>query len=110
MPLRSGITNFFNNARQWGLRTGTNLVNYYNQARNVADQAHPLLLKTNRLIEEVSEGIQSNPHIGEKSKRHLGTLNERMRKLTEGYGTALSKANTVHDLIAAQGRQAGFFA
>ena len=58
MSLRSGFNRFVENTRQWGLRTDTQVKNFYNQARQVARKVQPHLDKTTKFVDGVNVPAQ----------------------------------------------------
>lgn len=103
MPLRSGIMNFANNVRQWGLRTGASLQQFYNRGRHLANQAHPLLIRGTHFMEGVSQGASRSTAFSPESKHALDTWSRKLRQMTDQYGVLLNKANLMHEVAFAPG-------
>lgn len=101
MSLRSGISNFANNVRQWGLRSGAALQQFYHQGRDVANRAHPLLIKGSHFMENLSHNAGRSTAFSPESKHNLNTWSTKLRQMTDKYGVLLNKANLMHDIAFA---------
>jgi len=101
MSLRSGISNFANSVRQWGLRSGANLQQFYTRGRQIANQAHPLLIKGTGFVEGLSQGANRSTAFSPETKHNLQTWSTRLRQMTDQYGVLLNKANLMHDIALA---------
>lgn len=100
MSLRT-FSNFSNNVRQWGLRTGANLQQMYTRGRHMANRAHPLMIKGSQFMENLSHNAGRSSAFSPESKHALNTWSSKLRQMTDQYGTLLNKANLMHDIAVA---------
>ena len=98
MSLRSGFNNFLNNARQWGLRTGTNVRNFYTQAREIAHKVQPHLNRGTQFVENMNTQVQRGLN-NQGQRETIDTWTRKLRKFTDDYNKGLDKADRVHDVI-----------
>ena len=96
--LRTGISNFFQNAKSWELRTGTQLKEFYNKSREIAHRVRPHLEQTARIAENVNTQLQRDLS-NLKHRETAGNWTNRLRKFTDTYNTALTKADQMHDIV-----------
>lgn len=101
MLLRSGISQFANNVRQWGLRTGAQLQQFYTRGRTIANQAHPLLIKGSTFMDNLSHNAGRSTAFSPETKHNLNTWSSKFKDFTQQYGKVLEKANLMHDVAFA---------
>ena len=102
MSLRTGIQSLYQNARSWGIRSGTNLRNYFNKGREIARRVQPHLEKGVQFAETVNEHMQRNL-TDAQHKQRVASWTTNHRKFTNDYNIALNKADLVHDVLLAPG-------
>lgn len=102
MSLRSGIQQFYQNAKQWGLRSGTQVRDFFNKGREVARRIQPHLEKGTKFAETVNRHAQQALTDPEQ-RRQVASWTTRLRKFTDDYNVALNKIDLAHDVITAPG-------
>lgn len=99
MSLRTGIGNFFQNVKSFGLRTGTSIKNAYTQARAIAHKVKPNLEKGTRFIEDVNTRFQYSDLGQPHHRKKVDTWTRNLRNVTDKYNVALTKADLAHDIV-----------
>ena len=106
MFLRTGLNQFRNKAKSFGLRTGTNIRNFYTQSRELAHKAKPHLEKGVSYIEGVNTRLQKGDLLTDpQHRKSLDTWAKNMRRYTDKYNESLSKIDLAYDVLFAPGQQ-----
>ena len=101
LSLRSGFNQFVNNARQWGICTGTNIANFYNRSREIAHRKQPHRERGTKFIEGANTRLQTSTLTDADQRRAIDTWKRKSRKFTDTYNRGLEKADVMHDVAFA---------
>ena len=102
MSLRTGIQLLYQNARSWGIKSGTNLRDYFNKGQEIARHVQPHLEEGVQFAETVNEHVQRNLTPAQHKQR-VASWTANLRKFTNDYNIALNTADLVHDVLLAPG-------